>query len=133
MSSAKPYLIRAIYEWIVDNGYTPYISVDTTLPLVTVPEQYIQNNMIVLDISSEAANELLVDNTATTFKASFGGVPHDIYVPIAAITSIYAAENNQGMSFPEEEYPADDIDDSIATTPSSPKTGKPTVKNHHRW
>lgn len=104
MTSSKPYLIRAIYEWILDNNYTPYITVDTTYPNTDVPQQYIQDNTITFDISPTAAAKLLVDNDAITFNARFGGTPHNIYVPIAAILAIYSQENTQGMAFPKEEY-----------------------------
>ena len=122
MTSAKPYLIRAIYEWIADNGYTPYIAVDTTFPHVTVPEQYIKNNTIVLDISSTSTKHLLINNEAITFKARFAGIVHDVYSPISAITAIYAAENNQGMTFPKEETQTSDA------LPTPQKKEKPQLK-----
>jgi stringent starvation protein B len=103
MTSAKPYLIRAIYEWLADNDCTPYIAVDTTFSRVSVPEEYIKDNAIVLNISSLSTQHLLVNNEALTCSARFNGVARQIYVPIAAITAIYAAENGQGMTFPPEE------------------------------
>ncbi|MBU0743885.1 MAG: ClpXP protease specificity-enhancing factor [Gammaproteobacteria bacterium] len=105
MSSAKPYLIRAIYEWIADNDYTPYISVDTSYSNVDVPKQYIKNDSITLNISPISALKLLIDNEAITFQARFGGVPHNIYIPISAVIAIYTPENGQGMAFPKEEFP----------------------------
>lgn len=102
LSSTKPYLIRAIYEWIVDNNYTPYITVDTTIPNVDVPQKYIKNNTITLNISTLAAHKLVIDNEAITCKTRFSGTSHNIYVPILAVIAIYAAENSQGMGFPQE-------------------------------
>lgn len=104
MTTAKPYLIRAIYEWILDNNHTPYIAVDASIPYTTVPQQYTHDNSITLDISPTATQQLLIDNKAVTCKARFGGIIHEIYIPIAAVVAIYAQENNQGMSFPKEEY-----------------------------
>lgn len=115
MTSAKPYLIRAIYEWIVDNEKTPYVSVDTTFPQVVVPEQYIANDGIILDIAPFSIKDLLVDNEAMSFKAQFNGIVHNIYIPIPAVVSIYASENNQGMTFPKEE-------------PTSQDNGQPLLK-----
>ncbi|MDR1057309.1 MAG: ClpXP protease specificity-enhancing factor [Coxiellaceae bacterium] len=99
----KPYLIRAIYEWITDNRNTPYITVDTAIPTVTVPKQYIKNNSITLNISTTATQELLINNETITCKARFSGITHNIYIPILAVTAIYAAENSRGMTFSKEE------------------------------
>lgn len=117
-SNLKPYLVRAVYEWANDSGYTPYINVDTTFSNVMVPEQYIRDNQITLNISPTAAQELLIDNEALTCRARFGGIAHDIYVPIIAIGAIYAAENNQGMAFP----PEIEDEESEITAPSPTKT-----------
>ncbi len=106
MSSSRPYLVRALYEWIVDNGCTPYVLVDAELQGVEVPVQYVKNGQIVLNISPTAVAELLLDNTAMSFSARFGGVPTTIYVPMPAVLGIYARENGQGMVFePEPEPP----------------------------
>ncbi|MDR1012347.1 MAG: ClpXP protease specificity-enhancing factor [Coxiellaceae bacterium] len=101
--SMKPYLIRAIHEWIVDNDNTSYITVDTTISAVKVPNQYIKNNNITLDISSTATQKLFINNEAVSFVARFSGIIYEIYVPISAIVAIYSAENGQGMNFPKEE------------------------------
>jgi len=103
MTPTKPYLIRAIYEWINDNDLTPYLNIDTTIPSVMVPQQHIKNNSITLNIAATASHELLIDNEAITFKARFGGIAQNIYIPISAVAAIYAAENGQGMAFPKEE------------------------------
>jgi stringent starvation protein B len=97
-ASTKPYLIRALYEWCTDNGYTPYIAVKVQ-GSVSVPMEFVRNGDIVLNIAFTATSGLHMDNDAISFKARFGGVPRDIYVPISAIAAIYASENGQGMAF----------------------------------
>jgi len=128
MTSSKPYLIRAIYEWILDNNYTPYITVDTTYPNTDVPQKYIQDNAITLDISPLAANKLLIANDAITFSARFGGIPHNIYIPIAAVLAIYSQKNAQGMAFPKEEYQPEINISSQSNTATQTKTNKAQFK-----
>ena len=108
MTSSKPYLIRAIYEWIVDNNLTPHIAADTNTPGTIVPKTYIQDGHIVLDISEAATSNLIISNDSLEFKARLGGVSHNIYIPISAIMLIYAQENDQGMEFPPEEFEEED-------------------------
>jgi len=96
--STKPYLIRALYEWCTDNGYTPHIAVKVQ-GSVCVPHEYVRNGEIVLNISFSATSDLHMDNEAISFKARFSGVSRDIYVPISAVSAIYASENGQGMGF----------------------------------
>jgi len=103
MTSSRPYLLRAFYDWIVDNNATPYIVVDADLPGVDVPREYIENGRIVLNISPSAARDLVLENDRVVFNARFSGVPYDIYIPIRAITAVYAKENGRGMVFKEEE------------------------------
>ena len=108
MTSSRPYIIRAIYEWIVDNGLTPYILVDTRSEAVVVPRDYIENNRIILNISMQATQGLALDNDNVGFSARFGGKPMDVYVPTSSVLAIYAQENGQGMMFGEaEEVPAE--------------------------
>ncbi len=97
-TSTKPYLIRALYEWCTDNGYTPHIAVKV-LAGVRVPMEFVRNGDIVLNIAFSATSGLQMDNAAIAFKARFGGVSRDIYVPINAVSAIYASENGQGMAF----------------------------------
>lgn len=122
MTPSRPYLIRAIYEWIADNGYTPYISVDTTTPRTNVPKEYIKNNCIVLDISTISTQQLLIDNEAITFKARFGSITYNLYMPIQAVTTIYAQENNNGMAFSKEEYQSDERATNQSTPDVTPLT-----------
>ena len=121
MTSSRPYLIRALYQWIVDNGVTPYILVDAACKGVDVPPQYIQDNKIVLNIAPMAVRSLTLGDIEITFNARFGGQPTDIYVPTEAVLAIYARENGQGMMFtdepqgpepPDGEGPDDDSDSS---------------------
>lgn len=96
--STKPYLLRAIYEWCTDNGFTPYLSVKVTAG-VQVPMEFVRKGEIVLNVSFTATSGLKMDNDAITFKARFGGVSRDIYVPVANVQAIFASENGQGMVF----------------------------------
>lgn len=103
MTSSRPYLIRAIYDWLVDNQMTPYMMVDVNLPEVSVPQQHVENGKIVLNISPRAVAALAMGNRAVEFKARFSGIPHHIYVPVNAIKAIYAFENGRGMVFNEDD------------------------------
>lgn len=110
MTSSKPYLIRAIYEWIVDNSLTPYITVDTNTPHISIPKECAQEDQLTLDISNNAASNLLIGNEAIEFKARFGGISHSIYIPLEAVMIIFAQENDRGMAFAPEEFDEDFID-----------------------
>lgn len=107
MTSSRPYLLRAFYEWIVDNNATPYIVVNADFPQTSVPQEYVDNGRIVLNISPGAVRSLLLANDHVEFNARFGGIPHDIYVPMRAVTAIYAKENGRGMVFKDDDE--DDI------------------------
>ncbi len=96
--TTKPYLLRAIYEWCTDNGYTPYIVVVVDSS-VRVPLEFVKNGEIVLNISFNATSQLKIDNDLIHFKARFGGVTREIEVPVENVSAIYARENGQGMSF----------------------------------
>jgi len=96
--STKPYLLRALYEWCTDHGYTPYIAVVVDAS-TRVPMEFVKNGEIVLNISFEATGNLKMDNDLIHFKARFGGVAREIEVPVANVSAIYARENGQGMSF----------------------------------
>ena len=99
--STKPYLVRALHQWCVDHGFTPYLAVFVAGP-VRVPMDYVNNDEIILNVSPEACQELQMDNEWITFKARFAGIPREIYVPLTHVMAIYAKENGQGMSFPVE-------------------------------
>jgi stringent starvation protein B len=95
--------MRALYEWIVDNDLTPYVLVEASTPGVIVPQQFVKDNQIVLNISPDAVVDLNISNEAMVFNGRFGGVATDIFVPIPAVVGIYARENGQGMVFDPEE------------------------------
>ncbi len=102
MTSSRPYLVRALHEWILDNDGTPHIVVDASVQGVQVPMDYVANGQIVLNISPSAVKGLMIDNGGVEFNARFGGVPVNVHVPIRAVMAIYARENGQGMVFGRE-------------------------------
>lgn len=117
MTSSRPYLIKALYEWIVDNHCTPYVLVDAMADNVSVPQDYVNpDGQVVLNISPSAVMEFSLENSSLSFRARFGGVPTEIYVPCSAVMGIYAKENQQGMVF-EPDTESDD------TPPSDPAPG----------
>jgi stringent starvation protein B len=125
MKSSRPYLIRAINEWILDNALTPYLLVDAELPGVEVPRQYVDNGKIVLNINPTAVDGLQIFNDRVQFNARFGGTPMQVHIPIAAVLAIYAQENGRGMMFNEdEEQPPPDGPEG-----STPRAGsRPSLK-----
>ena len=120
MTSSRPYLVRAIYEWIVDNELTPYVVVDAETKDVSVPQQHVKDGQIVLNISPIAIHGLLINNQSIEFQARFSGRAHKIYAPVKAITAIYAKENGRGMVFGDED------DGDGAPEPDKP-AGKPNL------
>ncbi|WP_026437568.1 ClpXP protease specificity-enhancing factor [Acidovorax sp. JHL-9] len=98
-TSTRPYLIRALYEWCTDNGFTPYVAVRVD-GSVQVPREYVKDGEIVLNISYDATSSLRLGNDFIEFKARFGGKPREILVPVGRVIAIYARENGQGMAFP---------------------------------
>ena len=130
MTSSRPYLLRALYEWIVDNNLTPYILVDAFSDGVDVPEHFIQDGKIILNIAPHAVQRMEMGNDVLGFAAMFSGVSQSISVPIAAIMAIYANENGQGMVFndddPQQPLPPDDSPDGPPDTTVPPK--RPALK-----
>lgn len=102
MTSNRPYLLRAMYEWIADNGMTPYVLVDAAAPGVNVPKSAIKDGRIVLNIAARAVAQLELGKEHVRFMARFSGVSQPVEVPMGAILAIYAQENGQGMMFPAE-------------------------------
>ena len=102
MSSHRPYLLRALYEWIVDNGMTPHVLVDATQPGVRVPKQAVKDGRIVLNIAERAVGGLRMDNDALRFSARFGGVSQSVLVPLPAVIAVYARETGHGMALPDD-------------------------------
>lgn len=119
MTSNKPYIVKAFYDWISDNQLTPYIVVDATIRGVMVPMSYVQNGEIVLNISYTAVGAIALTDKAIEFSARFGGKLENLYVPYGAIAAIYAKENGAGTALPiepiEEEL-ADELSDSAGLT-----------------
>ncbi len=107
MTSKKPYLIRAHYDWIVDNHLTPYLLVNANYPGIDVPEQYVIDGRILLNVSPAACRGLHLDNDKILFTARFSGAATQILISPAAVLAIYAKENGEGMEFPEEESSED--------------------------
>ncbi len=102
MTSHRPYLLRALWEWIADNGMTPHLLVDATQPGVRVPAHTIKDGKVVLNIADRAVAKLEMGNDAVSFSARFAGVSHAVVVPVSAILAIYARETGQGMALPED-------------------------------
>lgn len=99
---SRPYLLRALYDWILDNGWSPYIMVNAELSGVLIPKDLVSDKKIVFDISLDAAHDMKMDNNALEFDARFGSDVRHVYLPIMSIVAIYAKENSDGMIFPEE-------------------------------
>jgi stringent starvation protein B len=122
--SNKPYLIRALHQWCSDNGFAPFMAVFVDSG-VEVPMEFVKNDEIVLNLSTEACHQLQIENDYISFQARFGGVPRKILVPITHVLAIYARENGQGMSFP---FDPSENQESISekSDTSEAKTGKPS-------
>ena len=103
MTSLKPYLIRSIYEWIVDNDLTPHLLVDAENSSAVLPQQFIEDGKIILNIRPQAIQGLILGNTEIQFSARFGGKPMNILAPVKAVMAIYAKENGKGMIFDQED------------------------------
>ena len=123
MSSNRPYLLRALYQWIGDNGLTPYILVDATNPGVRVPPGAAKDGKVVLNIASRAVGQFEISNECIRFMARFGGVSQAVDVPMSAVLAIYAQENGQGMMFSADGAPPE-------PPPATPKADE-TVKRPH--
>jgi stringent starvation protein B len=126
MTSNRPYLIRALYDWLVDNGQTPYLLVNADYSGTVVPRQFVEEGRIVLNIDPAAVSGLELGNEWISFSARFSGVSEDILVPPEAVQGIYAKENGQGMLFPEEAAGDGGPDEPDPNTP--PSGGRPSLK-----
>jgi stringent starvation protein B len=122
MTSSKPYLIRALYEWILDNDTTPYILVDTSSDQVLIPAGIANDGKVVLNLSPAAIQNLEMTNEHVSFSARFNGVAQDLYCPISSLMAIYARENGEGMMFPAEES-----DDGTQSSAEDDKPRGPTL------
>ena len=124
-TSTRPYLIRALYEWCTDNGFTPYVAVAVD-DSVVVPREYVRNGEIVLNVSFDATSALKLGNEAIEFKARFAGVAREIMVPIGRVMAVYARENGQGMAFPMVN-PGSNADAKTAKTDSKETPKAPVL------
>ena len=102
MTSSRPHLLRAVYEWIVDNGMTPQLVVNATVAGVEVPRQFVIEDKIVLNIHPAAVRDLDLGKQSISFSARFSGAPFQIFIPVGAVTAVYAKENGKGIVFNEE-------------------------------
>ena len=136
MSSSQPYLLRALHEWIVDNGATPQILVDSSHPDLEIPDSVRAQEKVVLNISPTAVRDLQIDDEYVSFVARFAGISQGVLVPVEAVQAIYARENGQGMMFPEaandkaEDGKSEAGSDagSEKKTSEGDKRGKPNLK-----
>ncbi|WP_109341108.1 ClpXP protease specificity-enhancing factor [Saliniradius amylolyticus] len=129
MTSNKPYLLRAFYDWIVDNDLTPYIVVDATMEGTQVPHEHVQDGQIVLNISPTACGKLQMENVDISFEARFGGMARHLIVPVQAVLAIYARENGAGTIFsPEEDGDPPPEPPTPEPTPPEPPKGRPNLK-----
>ncbi|HET7921902.1 MAG TPA: ClpXP protease specificity-enhancing factor [Gammaproteobacteria bacterium] len=127
MLSRKPYLLRAMHQWISDSGMTPHIVVDVAVEGVDVPPGYAKDGKLVLNISYEATQGLELGNEQVAFSARFGGVARNLYIPMQALLAVYAHETGQGMVFgPEQEPPPSDPDTTVTKPDAAPR--KPSLK-----
>lgn len=128
LPSTRPYLIRALHEWCVDNGFTPYLAVAVDAS-VRVPMAHVANGEIVLNVSPDATSGLLLGADFIEFKARFGGVPQQISVPVDHVLAIYARENGQGMAFPPP-IPSRELSAAVQSEdePTQPPPTRPALK-----
>lgn len=130
ITPTRPYMVRALYQWIEDNALTPYLMVDATADNVQIPREHVQDGRIVLNIASRATGNMSMENDYIHFSARFGGVSQEIWVPLTAVMGIYAKENSQGMFFDPNEY--DDYvpeEDTAAIAKKSTAAPKPKRDN----
>ena len=127
ITSNRPYLIRALYEWLVDNGLTPHLLVDAEEEGAEIPRQYVEDGRIVLNIAPSAVRGLELGNEFISFSARFSGTPTDVLVPVGAVLGIYDPENGHGMLVPQDELP-EGADESPDDEPEPPPPQRPSLK-----
>lgn len=129
MASNRPYLLRALNEWINDNGMTPYLLVDAGREGVQVPQSVVKDGRVVLNIAPRAVAQLVIDNREVRFMARFGGVSQSVIVPVGAVLAIYAQETGQGMMLPED---GAQLPDESPDPSPSPEGGDTPRRSHLR-
>lgn len=125
-SSSRPYLLRAIYEWLLDNNLTPHIVVAVDMPGVEVPSSHVEDGQLVLNISPDASRNLLLGNQELTFNARFGGASREVRIPIDAVMAVYARENSLGMVFGQEPRLSVEGFESVEVPEAEPKPAPDT-------
>ncbi len=128
MTSSQPYLIRAIYDWVIDNGFTPYLLVNAENDYAMIPRDYVEDGKIVLNINPSAISDLQLGNDYIMFNARFSGKAMEVSVPIVAVLAIYARENGQGMMFDENNTNLPPTPPENSTPPVQPKPPKKSQK-----
>ena len=128
MISLRHYLVRAYYDWIKDNGLSPYIVVSADLPGVNVPRQHVDEGKIVLNLSPEAIRDLEIDANALAFHARFSGSPFHVYMPVRAIVAIYAQESGEGRMFRDDEFPEESEQQPVFVPPVKEDLGRPAKR-----
>ena len=128
MKSNRPYLLRALYDWISDNNLTPYLLVDASGNDLNIPHEFVEDDKIILNIAPSAVRDLDLSNDYINFKARFSGKSMNVYFPNEAVLAIYAKENGRGMIFPEEEQQVETGDESVSNTEPEKKESKKKKK-----
>ncbi|MEI6457838.1 MAG: ClpXP protease specificity-enhancing factor [Pseudomonadota bacterium] len=123
LAPRRPYLLRAMHEWLTDNAQTPHIVVDASVAGAQVPRQYVRDGKIVLNVSYEATSGLLMKNDWVSFGARFGGVAHEVRAPMQAVLGIYSRESGHGMVFSDDDWPPPPGDEAVPPSASSPLAG----------
>jgi stringent starvation protein B len=131
ISSSRPYLVHAIHDWLLDNQLTPYVLVNAMYPNTQVPERFIENGQIVLNISGSAVQGFIMNHEVIEFTARFGGIPQQVHVPLQAVLAVYAYENGRGMTFSDDEDTTGGGPPPSTDTPTntgSPQRSKPNLR-----
>jgi len=128
MTSSRPYLVRAMYQWITDNGMTPHLLVDVSIEGVQVPTEHVQNGKIILNIAPMAITGLVLGDAEINFSARFSGKPMELYIPIDAVLAVYAKENGQGMMFSEDDGASTAPEDENGPKPDPDKPKRPSLR-----
>ena len=128
MKPQRPYLVRALYDWIVDSDEIPYLLVDATVEGVVVPTEHVQDDQIVLNIGPNAVRDLQLGDDYAMFSGRFSGVAMELVVPMQSIKAIYCRDSGEGMAFPEEESLPSDLRADDDEPPEPPRPGKPSLK-----
>ena len=127
MTSSRPYLVRAMYQWIADNGMTPHLLADASVEGIQIPTEHVQNGKIILNIAPMAITGLVLGDVEITFSARFSGKSFGIYIPVEAVLAIYAKENGQGMMFSEDDGATSSSDDD-EPEPDPDKPKRPALR-----